>query len=357
QMFDAILTTFLAIDLNLNGQRRGALAQCEQALGLFQDEHGRPSLLAGVLYVRTGMLLYEANELPRAREFLTTGQQLCEQMGIDSLILLAAGALAALQNAEGDSDAALATLHDVDAHLVPETLGDTGWLHGLETSLYLSRGDLEPALRWAEQAGFSPDSQPEYLRMEELLTYARLLIVRSQVQEARALLERMARFTEARVLVRWQMNVHILQALAAEVGGEHVAARRRLAAVVEVAAPEGYVRAFLDTDARVLDLLPAVRLTAPAFVDSILNAAIRTQRAEKSQPLDEPLSERELEVLRLIAAGLTNAEIADRLVITVGTAKRHINHIYGKLDVRSRTQAVARARSLKLIEGDDVFLS
>jgi LuxR family maltose regulon positive regulatory protein len=122
-----------------------------------------------------------------------------------------------------------------------------------------------------------------------------------------------------------------------------------------IAAPEEYVRAFLDEDAQIVDMLRNMRHLAPAFVDSVLNSA-RTNRNQRQATRDaqfgtliEPLSERELEVLGLIAAGLSNAEIAQRLFIAEGTVKRHINHIYGKLEVASRTQAIAKAQTLSLL--------
>ena len=101
-----------------------------------------------------------------------------------------------------------------------------------------------------------------------------------------------------------------------------------------------------------LPLLPAVRDAAPAFVDHLLARAraAAPYLGLSDQPLAEPLSERELEVLALIVAGLSNSAIADRLVITVGTVKRHINNLYGKLGVHSRTQAVARARALAILQ-------
>jgi LuxR family maltose regulon positive regulatory protein len=103
----------------------------------------------------------------------------------------------------------------------------------------------------------------------------------------------------------------------------------------------------------VLELLPKVRHTAPAFVDQLLTAAgvvaERPVPTPSAQPLVEPLSERELEVLQLIADGLSNREIADKLFISVGTVKTHTHNIYGKLGVSGRTQAVARARELKLL--------
>ncbi|MBN1873032.1 MAG: winged helix-turn-helix transcriptional regulator [Anaerolineae bacterium] len=133
-------------------------------------------------------------------------------------------------------------------------------------------------------------------------------------------------------------------------------AHAQLARAVELAAPETYIRAFLDEDPQLLSLLPEVRSLAPDFVDHILDdaniPAVQQQitaQALSNQTLIEPLSERELEVLRLIAGGLNNREIATHLFITPGTVKRHINNIYGKLQVHSRTQAVAKARELRVL--------
>jgi LuxR family maltose regulon positive regulatory protein len=110
-------------------------------------------------------------------------------------------------------------------------------------------------------------------------------------------------------------------------------------------------RTFFDKDNQVIPLLTHVRRVAPSFADQLLDeaGAPATKQELMAQSLVEPLSERELEVLRLIAAGLSNREIAQELFIAVGTVKRHTNHIYGKLGVHSRTEAVVRARELGLL--------
>jgi LuxR family maltose regulon positive regulatory protein len=182
------------------------------------------------------------------------------------------------------------------------------------------------------------------------IVYARLLLVQGRLADARRWLARLEGFLIERGIYRWLITVHILQALTADRSGDRPSAVELLARAIEIAAPEGYSRAFLNEDRRLFALLPDVRDVAPAFVGQLLtydDAPVETPAAV--QPLVEPLSDRELEVLRLIAAGLANREIADELVIAVGTVKRHINHIYGKLGVGSRTQAIAKARELRLL--------
>ena len=149
-----------------------------------------------------------------------------------------------------------------------------------------------------------------------------------------------------------------LQAVALGSQGEGVQAAAALQSALSLAAPEGYVRTFLDEGAPMAALLRAaaargaaveyVRKLLAAFGDEETTVAQRSPQGAASA-LVEPLSERELEVLRLIAVGLSNQEIAEQLITALSTVKKHINHIYGKLAVRSRTQAVARARELGLL--------
>jgi LuxR family maltose regulon positive regulatory protein len=157
------------------------------------------------------------------------------------------------------------------------------------------------------------------------------------------------------------IEILVLQALLLQAEGHASRAVRIIGDALSLAEPEGYVRIFVDEGAQITALLrrgsPAG--ISPQYVDTLL-ASLRHHAEDPqlsagasipnyAQLLSEPLSERELEVLRLIASGLSNREIARDLFVTPGTAKRHVHNIYRKLEVRSRTQAIARARDLNLI--------
>jgi LuxR family maltose regulon positive regulatory protein len=159
-----------------------------------------------------------------------------------------------------------------------------------------------------------------------------------------------------------RIEILVLKALAQQASGDLLAALDTLAWAISLAAPQGYVRLFLDEGPPMLTLLSQVGETEPTLQDYVQKllahahvapgapsaSSLDTERSKK-QPLVEPLSERELEVLHLMASGASNEEIADQLVIAMGTAKRHVSNILAKLTVSNRTQAVARAREVGLM--------
>ncbi|MBN1136192.1 MAG: hypothetical protein JXM73_06385, partial [Anaerolineae bacterium] len=187
----------------------------------------------------------------------------------------------------------------------------------------------------------------------ERLILARLMIGQGQPQDGLAILERLLPRMEREG--RWGSAIegHILTALALQAAGDTPQAAAALEQALSLAEPEGYVRIFADEGAPLADLLrqAAARGAAPEYVGRLLAAIRAGERgpAPDIPGLVEPLADREIEVLRLIAAGLSNQEIAEELVVAVSTVKWHINNLYGKLGVSSRTQAIARARELELL--------
>ena len=182
---------------------------------------------------------------------------------------------------------------------------------------------------------------------------ARLGMVRGELTEAIQLLGRLFQLAESAGLIGQVIEVLALQALSFQAQANPPLAMMALTRAFELAEPQGYVRIFVDEGEPMLALLHLAgsRGVAPDYLDKLLAAFGTT--AQVSSPLAtvliDPLSEREREILRLIAAGLSTDEIAEELVIVVGTVRNHIKHIYSKLDAHSRLQAVESARTLNLL--------
>lgn len=356
----------LCFNLLEEGRFSEADALAQEALARYVDRRGRPLPVLGVLYAPLAVLAYVRDDLAAAeaygREALTLSRGLLSRsiLGGDAEM-----ALAQVYFARGEAERAYTSLSE--ARRAAERTGVTVVADRLalqEASLRLRGGDPASAERYlaaADQHALT-SSQADVERRE--LLRARLALARGETAAAqRALADLGAEMSRSGRRARLT-QIHVLRALAAQQAGDAAAASEHLRAGLRLAAAEGYRRAFLDAGQPVAGLLPAARSVAPAFVDDLLArfgaAPVGQFAVSASQPagppppslLVEPLSERELEILGLIAQGASNQAIADRLVITVGTAKWHLSNIYGKLGVRSRTQALARARALGLLPPD-----
>ncbi len=182
---------------------------------------------------------------------------------------------------------------------------------------------------------------------------ARVLLARKAADRALGLIERLGSLAETQARNESVIEVRLLEALALNAVGDQAHAMNALAGALALAEPEGYIRIFVDEGAPMARLLRQAesRGVAPDYVGQLLAAfgEAAYSAAPTAQLLPEPLSEREFEILRLVAAGLTTQEIAEELVIAVGTVRTHLKNIYGKLDAHSRVQAVERARALNLL--------
>jgi LuxR family maltose regulon positive regulatory protein len=275
-------------------------------------------------------------------------------------------ALARLQQARGDSTAARTILDELQdvAHqrnFVPQMLAQTA---ATQAQLALMQGDFSAALQWADTSGLGANDGLSYAREPEYLVLARVRIAQGRRDKAGFvladilhLLDRLLAAAETGERLASVVEISVLRALAFQAQGTSVRALKCLERALQLAAPEGYVRVFIDEGAPMAELLGdlAAQGVMPAYVRTIVAAFPDHDRdttpgaALQPQPLAEPLSERELEVLRMVAAGHANRAIAAALTIEVGTVKRHIHSLLGKLDAPSRTAAVARARTLGLL--------
>jgi LuxR family maltose regulon positive regulatory protein len=359
-LFTDLVDMMLVYDLNLTGRRRKALSVCRETIRRRTAMEEEASPTSCLLLARQAMLYYESNELKEARRLYEEAVAYGTRHRQEPFVTFARGINAPLLEALGRMDEALEAL-DRSADFARQTgLTDLGTVLAMRANLHLRLGRMDSVRRWVEEAGCTTEEEPQYIRLDTHLVYARWLLARKAHDEAGRFLARLRAYLERCGIRRPLISVRVLSALLAERTGDRPSAAGHMTAAVQLAAPEEYVRIFLEEDPQTLDLLPAARKAAPSFVEKVSAVGRRMEPAPggstaggargKPSGLPEPLSNRELEVLRLVAKGLTNAQIAERLVIALPTAKRHIQNIYGKLGVNSRTQAVAEGRRTGLIE-------
>ncbi len=241
----------------------------------------------------------------------------------------------------------------------------------LKARIWLKQGRLAEALRWLREQGLSVDDNVSFLREFEYVMLVRMLIAEytsngtdRSILEALKLLARLLQAAEDGGRMASVIEILMLQALAHKAQGNIPLALVPLEHALTLAAPEGYVRIFVDEGMPMAHLLSEAATQGSMadktggmsnYIRTLLAAFDTEQKCEDnsssspSQPLLEPLSERELEVLRLIAQGLSNREICERLFLALDTVKGHNRKIFGKLGVKRRTEAVARARELGLL--------
>jgi LuxR family maltose regulon positive regulatory protein len=236
----------------------------------------------------------------------------------------------------------------------------------LKTRIRIAQGKIAEALDWVRTRDLSVDDNISYLHEFEHMTLVRVLIAQEKrgladgsIHDAQGLLERLLQAAEEGGRKGSVIEILVLQALAYEVQGNYPPALISLERALTLAEPEGYVRIFVDEGLPMARLLYKAlsqgispdyvrRLLAEFPVDETEHAALSRTKATGTD-LAEPLSGRELEVLHLIAEGLTNQEIATRLYLSLHTVKVHARNIIAKLGVGNRTQAVARGKTLGIL--------
>ena len=334
--------------LDLQGRRREAESICRHQYRTVLDETGKPLPYGGVLAARLGILIYDANELTEARFLLETGLELWRGLPIQ-WHMQGCEKLALTLDALGEYDSALAVLRR--GKRANSSKDELFTYTSIEAELKRRHGETAAVRRWAETWRLTPDDPPNVRKESGYLTYIRLLLDLGRPAQTVNLLDGLASREEESGRLSRLIPLRVLQALALEALGRREEAAQALGQAVTLAAPEGYVRAFLDQGPGVAALLPLVRDTAPAFVD-LLSEGFNVSGAgstESHARLVEPLTEREIELLRLLAEGLSNDEISRRLFISLNTTKWHLKSIFGKLAAGNRTQAVARAREIGII--------
>jgi len=345
----------LAFSLLEQGRLREALALCREGMGRYVDGQGQPLPITCLLNIPLAAIYYHANELDQAEQCAVRGLEVAHQV-LSENILGGDGqrSLALIQFARGDTSAALATVGAAQrgAEQV-HYRRSAGVLAATRAHLHLRMGNLSAARGWAVTQSFQPDVPPLPGSEFEYCVYAHWLRAEGHAAQSLAAFTSVAQQAAAGGRVGRLIGVHIGQALAERALGNPGHAAAYLADAVTLAAPNDFRSQFLDAGEELLPLLPEAAAAAPAFVADLLRraggSATNPGAASTPAPLPEPLSTREREVLALLAAGCSYREIADQLIVALGTVQAHCGSIYGKLGVRNRTQAVLRAGELHLL--------
>jgi LuxR family maltose regulon positive regulatory protein len=325
----------------------------QSALDLAARQPGAEPL-RGTADMQTGLagVLLERDDLAAAAELLTASRRLGEHNGLPQNPYRWRVVTARLHEAEGDLDSALALLDEADRVYAGDFSPNVRPVPAVRARLRIRRGELSQADAWARERQLAAADDLSYLHEYEHLTLARLLLARDSTIEAIGLLERLLAAAEDGERGASVIEVLVLLALARQSQRELPAALGALDRAVTLAQPEGFVRLFADEGPPMAALLKVLTRQASAhdYARRLLGA-MTNDKPRDQQGLVEPLSDRELDVLRLLATDLDGPDIARQLFVSLNTMRTHTKNIYAKLGVTNRRAAVSQAQALHLLPG------
>lgn len=337
----------------IQGRLREAEALCRHWAAHVARRGKERFYVAGNLDLALSAVLRERNKLDEAEELIAAGLRANEPWQVPHAQATGGLALARLQLSRGQREAALETMatveRKIEGRILLPALGRE--LEAFKVRLWLARGEVDAALTWA--AGLAPAPALTFEREPTLIVLARVWLATGQLAKARTLLDKLAAGAAAGGRGGRLLEIDLLRAMVLDALGERAGAQEMMVACLRPAAREGFVRLFVDEGNPVRALLaaalPAAGPAEGGYARRLLRAFPEAGALPPIEPLVEPLTPRERDVLHLICEGHSNRAIAKRLTITVSTVKKHAGNIYGKLGVESRAQAMIRARELRLV--------
>jgi LuxR family maltose regulon positive regulatory protein len=347
------------------GELPSAATRYREAMQLGNAPDGHPLPVAQAAYRLLGDLMREWNDLDGAERLLTEATAIAERHRLITALPVTYRQLAQIQQTRGEAEAALATLQRAQALVRTHNLaGEERLLAAKEAEIQLRQGDLAAAARWASTYTPLGDriERIEWPRDGDApLIYARVRMSLGRPDEALGLLTPLMRTAERHGQIDRVIKGLAIQALACAAHGDTAQAIDCLGRALTLAEPGSYIRVFVDEGAPMADLVAqsakrfALCALLPTYIEHLLSEFPEPQQPvlrsalDRSNALVKQLTERETEVLRLLAAGLASPEIAQHFVVSINTVKTQIKSIYGKLDAHSRAEAIAKARALHLL--------
>jgi LuxR family maltose regulon positive regulatory protein len=342
------------------GRLRDAENTYKQALQFATKQGGLLLMVTANLYMGLSEIHREQGDLAVAEQHLLRSKEVSKQGTTPDWPYRWCLAHARIKEIQGDLDGTLDMLQKAERLYYRNPVPDMRPVAALKTRVWVKQSRLTEALSWVRDQGLSVDDDLSFLREFEHLTLARVLIAEYKIDqaehsilEAMGLLEHLLRAAEDGGRMGSLIEILVLQALAHEAQGNNSKALVQLERALILAEPEGYVRIFVDEGPPIAELLEKILdIKAPVprtYVKKLLSAFKLNKLVLENNGLLEHLSERELEVLRHIAAGLANKKIMEELFLSLSTVKTHIRNIYSKLNVHSRTEAIIKAKELNLL--------
>ncbi len=319
----------------------------ERAVAVAESRPGPVLTSAGDLYVGLADVLREQGRLDEAAGHLEAARAMGDGASLPENRHRRFTAMAGLLRAQGDLDGAVAMLDRAEPLFRPGFFPDVRPIAATRARVWVAQGRLDVAAAWARDRGVTPHDPPDFLAEHDQLTLSRLLIAQARPGEALPLLDRVVTAGEDAGRGGSVVESRMVRALAHAASGEVESARADLTAALAAGVPVGYCRLFLDEGEPMTALLEQLAHGGDDHARRLLD--VRRTPATALRTSEEGLSERELEVLRLLATELSGPEIARRLFVTVNTLRTHTKHIFTKLDVNTRRAAVRRAGELDLL--------
>jgi LuxR family maltose regulon positive regulatory protein len=361
--------SYQAHSLECEGQLRQAMKILEQALDLSKTpgvavQSWIPA--ASATCASYGSLLYEWNQLEESEKYLTEAIELGQRLAFGSALWYAYHMLGRIRLAQGDQKNAETMVEQAQMYRLTYTVPLPERLMDAEQArASLALGQLELVERWATSLQSDRTDTPMFVQEVEDMTLARFYLLQNRPEAALTLLDRLRLSAESGGRIGHLIPTLALTAVAQHAQGDTPVATDTLQTALKMAEPEGYLRTFIDAGQPMAHLLyQTLELNVlPHYVSRLLTLFPRDHEIKhpdyqpnaisvraNTEPILEPLSERELEVLQWMATGASNEEIAQALIIATTTAKKHVSNIIRKFGVENRTQAVARGRSLGLCQ-------
>jgi LuxR family maltose regulon positive regulatory protein len=357
---DAIGCAIALADIRIaQGRLREAMGTYERGLQLATDQAGPVLRGAADMHVGMSELLRERNDLDAALQHLLRSNELGEHAGLPQNQYRWRVAMARIRQAQGDLGGAFDLLDEAERLYNSDFSPDVRPVPAVRARMWVTQGGLGEAHGWACERDLSVEDDLCYLREFEHITLARLLLARHTAEpaerslhDATRLLQRLLRAAQEGNRTASVIEILVLQALAHQTQRDIPAALAALQRAVTLAESEAYVRIFVDEGPSMAALLRAVAKQgiAPGYVRRLLAAVSKTEgNAPTKKGLTEALSERELDVLRLLGTDLGGPDIARELIVSLSTVRTHTKHIFAKLGVTNRRAAVRRGAELDLL--------